>query len=77
MKMYFFCHFPAGNIDACAQAHDAACLAYEVLAMQESFEAVADLVTKAKDTACLIASDRDSGPTPTIYLLIKLLIINN
>jgi alkaline phosphatase len=51
----------AGNIDACAQSHDAACLAHEVLAMQESFEAVADLVTKAKDTACLIASDRDSG----------------
>lgn len=55
------CGAAAGRIDECAYAHDAACLAHEVLALQESFDAVADLLVKTKDTACLIASDRDSG----------------
>jgi alkaline phosphatase len=55
------CVAAAGRIDECAYAHDAACLAHEVLALQESFDAVADLLVKTKDTACLIASDRDSG----------------
>lgn len=51
----------AGNIDACANAQDAACLAHEVLALQESFDAVASVLSKTKDTACLVVSDRDSG----------------
>lgn len=54
----------AGNIHNCEEVNDAACMAHEVLALQESFDAAASLVEKNHDIACVVASDRDYG-TPT------------
>jgi len=51
----------SANIDECAYAMDPACLAREVLALQDSFNAISDLIMHTQDTVCLIASDRDSG----------------